>query len=144
MKLKYIAMAMVMLPVACAPAHAEQDCKYTKTVNQSGGEIVSSTTNYDCNTPPKVIIKEVPKVVYKTVQPTTRVISTRVVSSTPVYHNPPQQNNNLIGQILGSVINYNSRVAVTGSVNIGGVSVGFSKKKGCRPAPNGKKGWYCD
>ena len=99
-----------MLPLAWSRNHAQQDCKYTKTVNQSGGEIVSSTTNYDCNTPPKVIIKEVPKVVYKTVQPTTRVISTRVVSSTPVYHNPPQQNNNLIGQILGSVINYNNRV----------------------------------
>ena len=47
----------IMIPMAfalsmCTPVHAmdNQDCKYTKTVNQSEGEIVSSTVDYDCKT----------------------------------------------------------------------------------------------
>tara|TARA_B100000035_G_scaffold90784_1_gene76617 strand:- start:277 stop:648 length:372 start_codon:yes stop_codon:yes gene_type:complete len=72
-----------------------QDCKYTKTVNQSEGQIVSSTTDYDCKTTPTVIVKEnSPTVIYRTgTTVSSPVTTTRVVSSTPVYHNNHQTTN---------------------------------------------------
>ena len=92
----------IMIPMAfalsmCTPVHAmdNQDCKYTKTVNQSEGQIVSSTTDYDCKTTPTVIVKEnSPTVIYRTgTTVSSPVTTTRVVSSTPVYHNNHQTTN---------------------------------------------------
>ena len=94
MKLKYLTMALMMLPIACAPAHAQPNI----------GDIIISSPN------PITVEAETP-----------------------------------IEELLILLWQYENRTAVTGSVNIGnGITIGVSKKKGCRPAPAGVKGWYCD
>lgn len=95
MKLKYLTMALMMLPVACAPAHAQPNT----------GDVIISSPSYN-------IMTEV---------------------DTP------------IEELLILLWQYENRTSVTGSVNIGnGITIGVSKKKGCRPAPAGMKGWFCD
>jgi hypothetical protein len=94
--MKYIMIPMMLAITCCTPVHAmdNQDCKYTKTVNQSDGEIVSSTTDYDCKTTPTVIVKESTPVIYRTgTTVSSPVTTTRVVSTTPVYHNNHQTTN---------------------------------------------------
>tara|TARA_B100000073_G_scaffold163353_1_gene135160 strand:+ start:480 stop:911 length:432 start_codon:yes stop_codon:yes gene_type:complete len=95
--MKYIMIPAMFALSMCTPVHAmdNQDCKYTKTVNQSEGQIVSSTTDYDCKTTPTVIVKEnSPTVIYRTgTTVSSPVTTTRVVSSTPVYHNNHQTTN---------------------------------------------------
>lgn len=107
--MKYIMIPAMFALSMCTPVHAmdNQDCKYTKTVNQSGGEIVSSTTDYDCKTTPTVIVKESsPTTIYRTgTTVSSPVTTTRVVSSTPVYHNnQSNQNYNILETIVREVI----------------------------------------
>lgn len=102
--MKYIMIPMMVALSCCNPVHAmdeNQDCKYTKTVNQNGGEIVSSKTDYDCKTTPKVVYKEsTPTVIYREgTTVSSPVTTTRVVSSTPVYYNNNHQTTNVITDI---------------------------------------------
>lgn len=102
--MKYIMIPMMVALSCCTPVHAmdeNQDCKYTKTVNQNGGEIISSTTDYNCKTTPKVVYKEsTPTVIYREgTTVSSPVTTTRVVSSTPVYHNNNHQTTNVITDI---------------------------------------------
>ena len=136
--MKYIMIPMMVALSCCSPVHAmdeNQDCKYTKTVNQNGGEIVSSTTDYDCKTTPKVVYKEsTPTVIYREgTTVSSPVTTTRVVSSTPVYHNNhSNQNYNVLETIVREVIWPGS---ITGSgiqtsrpFNVGNMTVSFKRR----------------
>ena len=127
--MKYIMIPAMFALSMCTPVHAmdNQDCKYTKTVNQSGGEIVSSTTDYDCKTTPTVIVKESsPTVIYRTgTTVSSPVTTTRVVSSTPVYHNN-HQTTDVITEVAKEIF---FRGAQSKYVQIGGISVGFKNRQ---------------
>ena len=98
-----------------------QDCKYQKVVTQKNGEIVTSTTDYDCETKPKVIYQEIEKPVY-IYRDSTPVVTERVVYSEPTYHYPQS---NIVSTIVGSLFNnYNT-------VNVGNISATFKiRQKG--------------
>ena len=64
-----------------------QDCKYQKVVTQKNGEIVTSTTDYDCETKPKVIYKQIEKPVY-IYRDSNPVVTERIVHSQPIYQQP--------------------------------------------------------
>lgn len=128
----------IMIPMAfalsmCTPVHAmdNQDCKYTKTVNQSEGEIVSSTTDYDCKTTPTVIVKESePTVIYRTgTTVSSPVTTTRVVSSTPVYHN--NQSNRTIEDLVNIAIReviWPGRIQTSRPFEVGNMTVSFKRR----------------
>ena len=117
----------------CTPVHAmdeNQDCKYTKTVNQNGGEIVSSTTDYDCKTTPKVVYKEsTPTVIYREgTTVSSPVTTTRVVSSTPVYHNNhSNQNYNVLETIVREVI-WPGKIQTSRPFDVGNMTVSFKRR----------------
>ena len=116
----------------CTPVHAmdNQDCKYTKTVNQSEGQIVSSTTDYDCKTTPTVIVKEnSPTVIYRTgTTVSSPVTTTRVVSSTPVYHNNhSNQNYNVLETIVREVI-WPGGIQTSRPFEVGNMTVSFKRR----------------
>ena len=119
--MKYIMIPAMFALSMCTPVHAmdNQDCKYTKTVNQSDGQIVSSTTDYDCKTTPTVIVKESsPTVIYRTgTTVSSPVTTTRVVSSTPVYHNN-HQTTNVVTEVAKQLIFGNSTHRVIGPVTL--------------------------
>lgn len=130
--MKYIMIPAFFALTMCTPVHAmdNQDCKYTKTVNQSDGEIVSSTTDYDCKTTPKVVYKESsPTVVYRTgTTVSSPVTTTRVVSSTPVYHNNhSNQNYNILETIVREVI-WPGGVTTSRPFEVGNMTVSFKKR----------------
>ena len=115
----------------CTPVHAmdNQDCKYTKTVNQSEGEIVSSTVDYDCKTTPTVIVKESePTVIYRTgTTVSSPVTTTRVVSSTPVYHN--NQSNRTIEDLVNrSQKKYSFVVPKPKTFEVGNICLDFKRR----------------
>ena len=124
---------MMVALSCCTPVHAmdeNQDCKYTKTVNQNGGEIVSSTTDYDCKTTPKVVYKEsTPTVIYREgTTVSSPVTTTRVVSSTPVYHNNNHQTTNVITDIA-KVIFFRGTKSKYYHTTDGQISVGIHNRK---------------
>lgn len=98
-----------------------QDCKYQKVVTQKSGEIVMSTTDYNCETKPKVIYKEIEKPVY-IYRDSTPIVTERIVYSEPTYHYPQS---NIVSTIVGSLFNnYNT-------VNVGNISATFKiRQKG--------------
>ncbi len=112
-----------------------QDCKYQKVVTQKSGEIVSSTTDYDCETKPKVIYKEIEKPVY-IYRDSTPVVTERVVYSEPTYHKPQPS---IVSTIVGTLINHkinqtiykNAPVGtvfgygITNNVKIGNTSISY-------------------
>tara|TARA_B100000085_G_scaffold188802_1_gene172743 strand:- start:1117 stop:1566 length:450 start_codon:yes stop_codon:yes gene_type:complete len=128
----------IMIPMAfalsmCTPVHAmdNQDCKYTKTVNQSEGTIVSSTVDYDCKTTPTVIVKESePTVIYRTgTTVSSPVTTTRVVSSTPVYHN--NQSNRTIEDLVNIAIReviWPGRIQTSRPFEVGNMTVSFKRR----------------
>ena len=130
--MKYIMIPAFFALTMCTPVHAmdNQDCKYTKTVNQSNGEIVSSTTDYDCKTTPKVVYKESsPTVIYRTgTTVSSPVTTTRVVSSTPVYHNNNHQTTNVITDIAKEIFFRGTKSKYYHTTN-GQISVGFHNRK---------------
>ena len=133
---RYIMIPAMLALSMCTPVHAmdNQDCKYTKTVNQSGGEIVSSTTDYDCKTTPTVIVKEnSPTVIYRTGTTVSNpVTTTRVVSSTPVYHNNHSTTDIVTEALKQVVFGLNNGAQVQFKrVHVGNVSVGlWNRQKG--------------
>ena len=145
---KYIMIPAMFALSMCTPVHAmdNQDCKYTKTVNQSGGEIVSSTTDYDCKTTPTVIVKESsPTVIYRTgTTVSSPVTTTRVVSSTPVYHN------NHSNQNISDIVSIVAREIIFAGAqhrtvtNNNGWSITFpNRKQGACYATDDLKGTVC-
>ena len=124
---------MMVALSCCTPVHAmdeNQDCKYTKTVNQNGGEIVSSTTDYDCKTTPKVVYKEsTPTVIYREgTTVSSPVTTTRVVSSTPVYHNNhSNQNYNVLETIVREVI-WPGKIQTSRPFDVGNMTVSFKRR----------------
>lgn len=130
--MKYIMIPAFFALTMCTPVHAmdNQDCKYTKTVNQSDGEIVSSTTDYDCKTTPKVVYKEsTPTVIYREgTTVSSPVTTTRVVSSTPVYHNNNHQTTNVITDIAKVIFFRGTKSKYYHTTN-GQISVGFHNRK---------------
>lgn len=129
--MKYIMITAIAALSMCTPVHAmeNQDCKYTKTVNQSGGEIVSSTTDYDCKTTPTVIVKESePTIVYRdgTTVSSPTVTTTRVVSSTPVYHNNHSNTNRTI-QDLAKILIFGG--AQSKYIHVGNISIGLKNRQ---------------
>ena len=131
--MKYIMIPMMVALSCCTPVHAmdeNQDCKYTKTVNQNGGEIVSSTTDYDCKTTPKVVYKEsTPTVIYREgTTVSSPVTTTRVVSSTPVYHNNhSNQNYNVLETIVREVI-WPGKIQTSRPFEVGNMTVSFKRR----------------
>ena len=130
--MKYIMIPAMFALSMCTPVHAmdNQDCKYTKTVNQSEGQIVSSTTDYDCKTTPTVIVKEnSPTVIYRTgTTVSSPVTTTRVVSSTPVYHNNhSNQNYNVLETIVREVI-WPGRIQTSRPFEVGNMTVSFKRR----------------
>ena len=93
-----------------------QDCKYQKVVTQKNGEIVTSTTDYDCETKPKVIYKEIEKPVY-IYRDSTPVVTREVIYSQPIYQEPKQ---NIVSTIIGTAFNLGHN-----TVNFGNVSATF-------------------
>ena len=133
--MKYIMIPAMFALSMCTPVHAmdNQDCKYTKTVNQSEGQIVSSTTDYDCKTTPTVIVKESePTVIYRTgTTVSSPVTTTRVVSSTPVYHNNhSNQNISDIVSIVAKEIFFSGAASRTITTNDGFRVTIPNRKKG--------------
>jgi len=130
--MKYIMIPAMFALSMCTPVHAmdNQDCKYTKTVNQSEGQIVSSTTDYDCKTTPTVIVKEnSPTVIYRTgTTVSSPVTTTRVVSSTPVYHNNhSNQNYNVLETIVREVI-WPGGIQTSRPFEVGNMTVSFKRR----------------
>ena len=97
-----------------------QDCKYQKVVTQKSGEIVSSTTDYDCETKPKVIYKQIEKPVY-IYRDSTPVVTERVVYSEPIYQQPKR---NFVSTIIGTVLDVGFN-----TVNAGNVTATFKIRK---------------
>ena len=101
-----------------------QDCKYQKVVTQKSGEIVTSTTDYNCETKPKVIYKEIEKPIY-IYRDSTPVITETIVYSEPTYYQPK---NNFVSTIVGTLL------------NVGKVSVGYKIRHKGRCYANWKTG----
>ena len=131
--MKYIMIPAMFALSMCTPVHAmdNQDCKYTKTVNQSDGEIVSSKTDYDCKTTPQIVYKEnTPTVIYREgTTVSSPVTTTRVVSSTPVYHNNHQthRNHNILETIIREVV-WPGRVSQSRPFQVGNATVSFKRR----------------
>ena len=121
--------------VSCANA---QDCKYQKIITQKDGEVVTSTTDYNCETKPKIVYKEVEKpiYVYRNAEP---IVSESVTYSEPTYYNKPNIVNTIIGTIVNHKINQtlhkNAPIGtvfgygVTNNVKVGSVSVNYKLHK---------------
>lgn len=92
-----------------------QDCKYQKVVTQKSGEIVTSTTDYNCETKPKVIYKEIEKPVY-IYRDSTPIVTESIVYSEPIYQQPKRS---VINSIVSTLINSGINVNALPAFNIG-------------------------